>query len=128
MRKGRSRRARRERWRARWRRSRRRGRACASWSPRFDAASHRCTPAAAADPVQDVEQSTGIFLGPFADIGRIAELDAAEEDGIPLPPTAGIALAGSKAAAAPTSDDHIEIDIEELGLAPPRTSSGRIAR
>ncbi len=65
---------------------------------------------------------TALFRGPFAEVGKIDELDVPDDgDAIPLPPTAEVAYAD-----AAQSDDHIEIDVEELGLTPLRPGAGEI--
>ncbi len=75
--------------------------------------------AAAIGPPPQAE-ITAELRGPFADVGRIEELDlldAEDDDLLPLPPAAEVTLAElrepSRDAA---SDDHFEIDIAELGL------------
>jgi hypothetical protein len=87
--------------------------------------------------------TTRNFRGPFADAGRLEELEWGDEDpdALPLPPTASIApvstpipavgtpIPGRPAArGGPESDDHFEIDIDELGLGPEPSARGRRAR
>ena len=83
-----------------------------------------------AERVVGEETRTDKFRGPFADVGRIAELDLTDDDDILLPPTAELSYLDreggddlGRSDDPGQSDDHFEIDVAELGLGPPSRSS-----